>query len=74
MLPENRALLAAGSLYWIGLVVLFAGFSAAILSENRGLAGGAVVVAAVLWVVAMVLGTKSQDRYGTVRTGIDRGR
>lgn len=74
MLPENRALLAAGTLYWVGLFVLFAGFAAAVASENHDLAGVAVGVTAVLWIGAVVLGTKAQDRYGKVRTGIDRGR
>lgn len=74
MLPENRALLLAGALYWVGLFVLFIGFSAAVGTENHSLAGVSAAVAGVIWIAAIVLGTKAQDRYGKVRTGIDRGR
>jgi FtsH-binding integral membrane protein len=74
MLRENRDLLLIGSLYWMGLFVLVNGFAASALTENGGIAAGTVVVTLIVWAAAIAIGYRGRDRYGKVRSGIDRGR
>ena len=74
MIPENKALLAIGSLYWIGLFVVVAGFAAEKFTENSAIGSGGMAAGVALWVAALVIGLRGKDRFGKVRTGIDRGR
>lgn len=74
MLPENKALLVIGTLYWVGLFVLIGGYAAAALAENPSLGSGGAAAGIALWIAAVIIGMRGRDRFGAVRTGVDRGR
>lgn len=67
MLSENKALLAIGTLYYVGLIVIIGGYAA-------GQASGGAAAGIALWVAAVIIGASGRDKYGAVRTGVDRGR
>lgn len=74
MTEADRRSLIAGTMYWVGLGILFAAVTVAGLQDDRVIAAGGFAAAAVLWVVGSLIGAQGQDRFGKLRSGVDRGR
>lgn len=74
MTEADRRSLIAGTIYWLGLAILFAAVTVAGFQDDRAIAAAGVAATAVLWIVGSIIGAQGQDRFGKVRTGIDRGK
>ncbi len=65
-MKQENYLLLAGTLFWVGLFVLFGGMAIAIALAERNPTAVLITVAAALacWIATWVLAYKGMDRFG----------